>query len=109
MLISSESSSKRLANEKELLVFSLLDMELDIDSGICSDFEKLLLRLLLCDSEFIKSSCSIWSISSEFEFISDPSSFVELLEVIEDDSEMLSSIMSLSNISLSTNSRDDEV
>lgn len=108
LLISSESSSRRLVNEKELLVFStLLEAVLDMDSGSWSDFDKLLLRLLLCDNELlIKSSWSRRSISSEIEFSSDPSSsLVEMLDVIEDDCEMLS--MSLSRISLSTNSSDD--
>lgn len=106
LLMSSESSSRRLVNEKELLVFSTLEAVLDMDSGSCSDFDKLLLRLLLCDNELIKSSCSRRSTSSEIEFSSDPSSsLVEMLDVMEDDWEMLS--MSLSRISLSTNSSDD--
>lgn len=106
LLISSESSSNRLVNENELLVFStLLEEVLDMDSGSWSDFERLLPWLLLCDSELIKSSWSRWSISSEIEFSSDPSSssLLETLEVMEEDCEMLS----LSRISLSTNSRDD--
>lgn len=104
LFMSSESSSSsRLANENELLVFSLFDEVLDMDSGSWSDRDKLLLRLLLCDNEFIKSSRSRWSTSSEFE----PMSFEEMLEVMDEDSETLSLSMSLSKIALSTNSSDD--
>lgn len=105
LLTSSESSNKRLVNENELLVFSRLEEVLDMDSGSCSDFDKLLLRLLLCDSDFINSSWSRLSISSESEFISDSSSLVEMLDVMDDDWEMLSA--SLSSIALSNNSRDE--
>lgn len=106
LFTSSESSSKRLVNEKELLVFCLFDEVLDMDSGSWSDFDKLLLRLLLCDKELIKSSRSRRSASSESEGKSEPLSFDEMLEVMDEDCEMLS--MSLSRISsLSTNSSDE--
>lgn len=108
LLTSSESSSKRLVKEKELLVFSLWDEVLDMDSGNCSDLDKLLLRLLLCDNELIKPSWSRCSTSSDNDRMSDSSSFEEMLDVMDDDwHEMLSLSMSLSNISLSTNSSDD--
>lgn len=86
-------------NEKELLVFSLCDGELDIDSG-SSDLDEL---LLLCESEFTKSSMSRRSTSSELGSNSSSLSFVEMLDDdMEDETEMLSK--SLSRISLSTNS-----
>lgn len=78
-------------NEKELLVFSLCDGELDIDSG-SSDLDEL---LLLCESEFTKSSMSRRSTSSELGSNSSSLSFVEMLDDdMEDETEMLSKSLS---------------
>lgn len=106
LLTSSSSMSSRLANEKELLVFSRFEAVLLMDSGSWSDRDKLLLWLLLCDKEFIKSSRSRCSASSEFELASEQFSFDEMLDVIEEVSETSFS-MSLSRIALSTNSSED--